>query len=449
MQRFYQNKTLETYASRAVFPISLRQLIFFGRQTRLRDGVDKKETERRLIKGANFLQTELPIRLSHRVRDLQSLPFIVATHPSLELVYSLYQDAFERIRNYPTVTTLDENEDFCEFMTKLMGKHQVVIPQLAIALAEAPKTALPISTLDAFLTRMLRSRISRRVMTSQHIALSRQFEEGKEDGYVGIVNTKLKPDNAVRKCAKMLRLQEAGGEKVDDKRGSIIIDIVGDGEREFPYVEEHLEYVIFELLKNSIRATREKHPERPEDFPITATVVMGERTVTIRISDQGGGIPRLSPEPASIPTDPDSISSSSSSSLLTPLFSTAARREIFSFGHMHSRTNLMPNDTMFEKEMIAKTWREAKLEGTVKEQFPTEKSEKGERRKRDGAKEKENGTMRDFFVWEKRRLGLGLTLSRIYAEYFGGSIKVYSMDNYGSDAYFSVPRVGDTVEASS
>ncbi|KAH8918679.1 hypothetical protein BT69DRAFT_1337957 [Atractiella rhizophila] len=55
------------------------------------------------------------------------------------------------------------------------------------------------------------------------------------------------------------------------------------------------------------------------------------------------------------------------------------------------------------------------------------------------------GQRAGFCFWEKR-LGLGLTLSRIYAEYFGpgASIKVYSMDDYGSDAHFSVPRVGDT-----
>jgi hypothetical protein len=42
------------------------------------------------------VRTELPVRLAHRIRDLQNLPYIVGTHPSLAKVYGLYVDAFER-----------------------------------------------------------------------------------------------------------------------------------------------------------------------------------------------------------------------------------------------------------------------------------------------------------------------------------------------------------------
>lgn len=46
--------------------------------------------------GDDQLRTELPTRLSHRLRDLQSLPFIVVSHPRLEHVYDMYLEAFER-----------------------------------------------------------------------------------------------------------------------------------------------------------------------------------------------------------------------------------------------------------------------------------------------------------------------------------------------------------------
>lgn len=42
------------------------------------------------------LRTELPTRLSHRLRDLQSLPFIVASNPHMVRVYELYLEAFEK-----------------------------------------------------------------------------------------------------------------------------------------------------------------------------------------------------------------------------------------------------------------------------------------------------------------------------------------------------------------
>mmetsp|Transcript_1548 Transcript_1548/g.3127 ORF Transcript_1548/g.3127 Transcript_1548/m.3127 type:complete len:398 (-) Transcript_1548:231-1424(-) len=42
--------------------------------------------------------------------------------------------------------------------------------------------------------------------------------------------------------------------------------------------------------------------------------------------------------------------------------------------------------------------------------------------------------------------GHGLPLSRLYAKYFGGDIKVISMEGYGTDAYIYVRKVGDVDE---
>lgn len=49
----------------------------------------------KLLVAANFIKNEMPVRLSHRLRDLQQLPFVVANHPSLQHVYDLYLETFE------------------------------------------------------------------------------------------------------------------------------------------------------------------------------------------------------------------------------------------------------------------------------------------------------------------------------------------------------------------
>lgn len=61
----------------------------------------------------------------------------------------------------------------------------------------------------------------------------------------------------------------------------------------FPFVPSHLSYVLLELLKNSMRATVEKHgAERMP--PIRIVIADGEdnEDVVIKVSDEGGGIPR-------------------------------------------------------------------------------------------------------------------------------------------------------------
>jgi len=62
----------------------------------------------------------------------------------------------------------------------------------------------------------------------------------------------------------------------------------------FPYVPGHLSHIVFELLKNSLRAVVERFGVDNEDSfpPIKVVVVEGKEDITIKISDEGGGIPR-------------------------------------------------------------------------------------------------------------------------------------------------------------
>lgn len=59
------------------------------------------------------------------------------------------------------------------------------------------------------------------------------------------------------------------------------------------YVPSHLYHMLFELFKNSMRATMEHHgPDSSNIPPIEVTVVNGREDISVKISDLGGGIPR-------------------------------------------------------------------------------------------------------------------------------------------------------------
>lgn len=42
--------------------------------------------------------------------------------------------------------------------------------------------------------------------------------------------------------------------------------------------------------------------------------------------------------------------------------------------------------------------------------------------------------------------GYGLPLARLYARYFGGDLKLISMEGYGTDAYLSLNRLSSSTE---
>lgn len=70
------------------------------------------------------------------------------------------------------------------------------------------------------------------------------------------------------------------------------INIKGHLDATFPYILSHLEYIVGELLRNSIQAVIEQRKfkdARPP--PIEVLICETAQHVIIRISDQGGGIP--------------------------------------------------------------------------------------------------------------------------------------------------------------
>lgn len=65
--------------------VSLQQMVLFGQHP----------SQGTLLKASQFLSEELPIRLSHRVVELESLPDGLSKMPSIEKVKQWYAQSFE------------------------------------------------------------------------------------------------------------------------------------------------------------------------------------------------------------------------------------------------------------------------------------------------------------------------------------------------------------------
>ncbi|RDB22502.1 [3-methyl-2-oxobutanoate dehydrogenase [lipoamide]] kinase, mitochondrial [Hypsizygus marmoreus] len=411
---FYQNRQLELYASKAAKRLTLRQLVFFGRS------MDKD----RLIKSANYVRTELPVRIAHRLRDLQALPYVVVTQEGVAKVYELYWSAFEQFRRYPPVTTLAENNAFCSFLAEKLNEHATVIPSLSLGLSLS-SPYLPPDRLDSFMRRMLVSRISRRVLAEHHIALSEIYagthKESSAEPHVGIIFTGLNVKQSVEKCVRLLRARPFG---VEDHYGGGVrvtrwpeVTIDGHLDTKFAYIREHLEYIVFELLKNSMRATVVKHHDSPSLPAIQATIASGENDIGIRISDQGGG-------------------------LHTPKSQIKIPSDLFSFSHVRNATR-MDNSRLGVLRSVSS--RPEGIRATVGEQVGRWQIDQGsltdhEIEHDSGDPEKEAG------VGPHPRIGIGLPMSNIFAKYFGGSLELVSLDGWGTDVYLRLPKLGTNLE---
>lgn len=77
--------TIRHYASFPATGVSLRQMVQFG----------EKPSTGTLFRASQFLAEELPIRLAHRVQELDTLPDGLNEMPSVKRVRDWYAQSFE------------------------------------------------------------------------------------------------------------------------------------------------------------------------------------------------------------------------------------------------------------------------------------------------------------------------------------------------------------------
>ncbi|KAF9268008.1 atypical/PDHK/BCKDK protein kinase [Marasmius fiardii PR-910] len=406
---FYQNKQLDLYASREAKRLTLRQLVFYGRSM----------DEERLVKSANYVRTELPVRIAHRIRDLQSLPYVVVTQEGVAKVYELYWTAFEKFRRYPPITNFQENQQFCQFLSDILDDHATVIPNLSLGLSLS-SPYLPPDDLDAFMRRMLVSRISRRVLAEHHIALSESYvgkhaRSGRRDStehHVGIIFTALDVRKSIERCARILQEQPITGEVGQNIGPCPEVIIEGHTETKFSYIREHLEYIIFELLKNSIRATQLSNPTLSTLPPVRATIAAGSNDVGIRISDQGGGLFAIQKQ-----------------------YGIKSPSDLFSFSHVRNSARMEVGRIGALRSVSS---RPQGVWATVGEQVQDWQDSPMRAGNIDIGKHAE--------IRAHPQIGIGLPMSNIFAKYFGGSLELVSVDGWGTDAYVRLPKLGTNLE---
>ncbi|VVT58474.1 uncharacterized protein SAPINGB_P006226 [Magnusiomyces paraingens] len=457
------------YARFPATGVSLRQMVQFG----------GRPSQGTLFRASQFVAEELPIRLAHRVKDLESLPHGLSNMPSIQRVRDWYAQSFQELTELPAPKLdadlkqklfrphvlhaaapsppseeidnhLDHNhhhhhphardvaikpegphdakraisnrryfanvepdtlwppeiyaynQDLTTALKKIKRRHDPVVTTVAQGVQEWKDTVAASSRLDAhlaeslvsaageyratpygdalhhhtlsspvmdqsvqaFLDRFYMSRIGIRMLIGQHIALN---EEPVRDDYVGIIGTAVHvrdmaqaaADNARFICEEWYGLYEAPP-----------VEIVCRPELRFMYVPGHLNHMLFETIKNSLRAVVEKHGI-DADFPAVKIIVAeGNEDITIKISDEGGGIPR-----SEVP---------------------------YVWTYMYTTVEETPSlEPDFNKSDF-----KAPMAG----------------------------------------FGYGLPISRLYARYFGGDLKLISMEGYGTDVYLHLNRLSSSSE---
>ncbi|KAJ4989293.1 hypothetical protein SVAN01_05198 [Stagonosporopsis vannaccii] len=335
--------------------VSLRQMVQFG----------EKPSTGTLFRASQFLSEELPIRLAHRVQELNDLPDGLNEMPSICRVRDWYAQSFEELVQLPRPNLTSEVKDrllkptkrtppmlkatqnpsiqrgqyrsapengngngngngkdhkgatssrryfaaaddgqewppelnayntkFADTLEKIKRRHDSVVTTVAQGILEWKRKRQRMQidhNIQAFLDRFYMSRIGIRMLIGQHIALTDQRSRS-DPNYVGIICTKTNVRELAQEAIENARFV------CEDHYGLFDapkVQLVCNNDISFMYVPGHLSHMLFETLKNSLRAVVERHGQDKEDFPVTKVIVAeGKEDITIKISDEGGGIPR-------------------------------------------------------------------------------------------------------------------------------------------------------------
>ncbi|XP_053562396.1 pyruvate dehydrogenase kinase, isozyme 3 [Bombina bombina] len=352
---------IEYYSKFSPSPLSIKQFLDFGRN----NACEKT--------SYLFLRKELPVRIANTLKEVNLLPESLLQRPSVNLVRTWYLQSFLELLEYENKSP-DEADvlyDFLNVLIQVRNRHNDVVPTMAQGVIEYKEKygfdPFVSSNIQYFLDRFYTNRISFRMLINQHTLLFGGDRNPAHPKHIGSIDPTCNVPEVVKdayETAKMLCEQfylaapELKIEEFNAKAPGRPLQVV--------YVPSHLFHMLFELFKNSMRATVELHESRMESLPpVKALVTLGKEDLSIKISDQGGGVPLRKIE-----------------RLFNYMYSTAPR------------PSLEPS-------------RAAPLAG----------------------------------------FGYGLPISRLYARYFQGDLKLYSMEGVGTDAVIYLKAVsGDSFE---
>jgi len=203
-------------------------------------------------------------------------------------------------------------KEFLELLTRIKYRHRADHVFMHLGLAsfreQVPNIVFDHSNLQQFLDSFSRGRIGIRMLIGHQIAMMQDFHTAttpRRPTQTGIIDVECDIKSVVVEAWEMateVAKRYYGKDKVDTLPMYEIRTAEDTPNPLFTYIPTILHHMLFELFKNSIRATMEAYnpglltgqPNRGVKYPpIRIILVGGNEDMIIKVSDQGRGIARV------------------------------------------------------------------------------------------------------------------------------------------------------------
>lgn len=237
-----------------------------------------------LVRSGRWLRRQLPIRLARRLDEFVQLPYVAVKNPRLAQVLEIYQDTFEVVHGFPQLVTQEDEKEFCKLLHDRFSAHKAVAQLVAEGYRDV-RQLYPQICLNEFLNKLFIAHISTRILTENYILMRKP-----RPGYIGVVQQRLRPASFIQNLIPGLT-------SLTKLLYGFSPDVVMQGNlmASLDYIPGHVSFMCRELLKNALRSTAERHGDRRHLSgvpPVVVEMQKGDVHIIIKISDQGGGMPK-------------------------------------------------------------------------------------------------------------------------------------------------------------
>ncbi|XP_005111084.2 pyruvate dehydrogenase (acetyl-transferring) kinase, mitochondrial [Aplysia californica] len=280
---------LDYYSQFHPSPVSIQQFLDFGSK----DGSSRE--------SYTFLQKELPVRLANIMKEINLLPDTLLTMPSVKLVMSWYEQSFKELIEFENKDCQNHRfmENFTSTLVHIRNRHSNVVETMAQGVIELKEShGIDSNTenrIQYFLDRFYMSRISIRMLINQHTLLFGKKEKNNDPRHIGCIdpscNVSLVVQDAYENARFLCEQYYLAAPELDIVSRNNAESECESDPIQIVYVPSHLYHMLFELFKNAMRAAVEYHSEESVP-PLKVMIVKGQEDLSIKVADQGGGIPR-------------------------------------------------------------------------------------------------------------------------------------------------------------
>jgi len=251
-----------------------------------------------------FLRREIPVRLANMMMELEELPQELLSQSACQDIIAQYGQSFREVTQFENVPNNPESHEmFNEMLTNIRKRHQDTIPRMAEALHNMRDDGkLNVNSKDRLnqaiqyvLDRLYMSRISIHMLISHHKSLYCP-EESKEsnNGLRGTIDPACDAAEVAKEAFANAAFLCDQIYMDSPKLNLKCVNVADEGSDavNFVYIPNHLYHMFFEIFKNSMRATMETWENEDEVPEIDVQIVKSKHDISIKVSDQGGGINR-------------------------------------------------------------------------------------------------------------------------------------------------------------